>query len=286
MLLFKSTGKTHIAMAAASALSKEVDCTVFFIKASDIDSKWKGDSARLVKNLFDMARKGKRAIIFIDEVDSLCVSRDGAIDTTDQRIVTEFLNQMDGGVKNDNVLVIGATNLPWDLDTAMRRRFESRVHIPLPDKDARLQLFKIHLGDTPSTLTENDIETLAQSTDGASGADIQALVKKKALMEAVNEGQRSKHFRLEQDLYVPTLPCDDCPRQISMDQSNTCGCCGAMRMGFFDIPNDRFKARDVSMEDFKKYLKSSYSTVSEEELQQYAAWTKDFGEGGGRRSEE
>ena len=109
-------------MAAASALSKEVDCTVFFIKASDIDSKWKGDSARLVKNLFEMARKGKRAIIFIDEVDSLCVSRDGAIDTTDQRIVTEFLNQMDGGVKNDNVLVIGATNLPWDLDTAMRRR--------------------------------------------------------------------------------------------------------------------------------------------------------------------
>ena len=189
------TGKSYLAKAAATALSKEVDCTFFSISAADIDSKWKGDSSRLVKNLFEMARECRRAVIFIDEVDSLCGTRDGICDVSDQRIVTEFLKQMDGGGdEGANVLVIGATNLPWNLDTAMLRRFEKRIYVPLPDKEARLEMFKIHLGDTPNILKDDDFEKLAQLTDGASGADIQVLVKKEALMEAVNEGNRAQHF--------------------------------------------------------------------------------------------
>ena len=107
----------------------------------DLVSKWQGESERLVRNLFEMAREaeGNRAIIFIDEVDSLCGSRSEGESDSARRIKTEFLVQMDG-VGNENagkVLILGATNIPWELDAAIRRRFEKRVYIPLPEPDAR-----------------------------------------------------------------------------------------------------------------------------------------------------
>ena len=81
-----------------------------------------------------MARDAKPSIIFIDEVDSLCGSRGDGQNETSRRILTEFLVQMQGvGNDNDGVLVLGATNLPWTLDNAIRRRFEKRIYIPLPD---------------------------------------------------------------------------------------------------------------------------------------------------------
>eukprot|EP00579_Thalassiosira_antarctica_P016601 CAMPEP_0201943854 /NCGR_PEP_ID=MMETSP0903-20130614/51978_1 /ASSEMBLY_ACC=CAM_ASM_000552 /TAXON_ID=420261 /ORGANISM="Thalassiosira antarctica, Strain CCMP982" /LENGTH=846 /DNA_ID=CAMNT_0048486691 /DNA_START=32 /DNA_END=2569 /DNA_ORIENTATION=+ len=276
------TGKSYLAKAAATALSKEVDCTFFSISAADIDSKWKGDSSRLVKNLFEMARECRRAVIFIDEVDSLCGTRDGICDVSDQRIVTEFLKQMDGGGdEGANVLVIGATNLPWNLDTAMLRRFEKRIYVPLPDKEARLEMFKIHLGVTPNILKDDDFEKLAQLTDGASGADIQVLVKKEALMEAVNEGNRAQHFLPVGDFYMPVSSCEYCPQQLSTDPSNIdCKYCGAKMMSLFDVPDDKLKVRDVSMADFVKFMKPSHSTVAAGQLQQYTEWTEAYGEVG------
>merc|ERR1719454_1271126 len=111
-----------------------------------------GESERLVKNLFEMARENKPAIIFIDEVDSLCGARgeSGESDAA-RRIKTEFLAQMDGvGKSSAQVLVLGATNTPWDLDSAIRRRFEKRVYIPLPDLPARRRLLELNIGSTPT----------------------------------------------------------------------------------------------------------------------------------------
>ena len=101
-------------------------------------SKYMGESERLVRTLFEMARENKPSIIFIDEIDSLCGSRtDGENDAT-RRIKTEFLVQMQGvGKEDDGILVLGATNIPWGLDAAIRRRFERRIYIPLPDEHAR-----------------------------------------------------------------------------------------------------------------------------------------------------
>lgn len=73
--------------------------------------------------------------------------------------------------------LIGATNIPWELDKAIRRRFEKRIYIPLPEREARSAMVKIHLGDTPNNLSEHDFDTLGKETEGASGSDIKVLAK-------------------------------------------------------------------------------------------------------------
>ena len=146
------TGKSYLAKAVAT----EADNSTFLsISSSDLVSKWLGESEKLVKNLFQMARENKPSIIFIDEIDSLVSSRSDNESEAARRIKTEFLVQMQGvGVDNDGVLgkftiifglftkkhfplVLGATNIPWVLDSAIRRRFERRIYIPLPEAPAR-----------------------------------------------------------------------------------------------------------------------------------------------------
>jgi vacuolar protein-sorting-associated protein 4 len=126
-----------------------------------------GESEKLVKQLFQMARENKPAIIFIDEVDSLCGSRGEGESEASRRIKTEFLVQMNGvGNDMDGILVLGATNIPWQLDSAIRRRFEKRIYIPLPEAPARARMFEIHIGTTPCTVTHKDYRLLGDATQG------------------------------------------------------------------------------------------------------------------------
>jgi vacuolar protein-sorting-associated protein 4 len=91
-------------------------------------------------------------------------------------------------------LVLGATNIPWVLDAAISRRFEERIYIPLPDEHARLNIFKMNIGNTPNSLTEEDMKVLAKRTERFSGADIAVLVRD-ALMQPVRKVQSATHFR-------------------------------------------------------------------------------------------
>lgn len=91
-------------------------------------------------------------------------------------------------------MVLGATNIPWVLDSAIRRRFEKRIYIPLPEEHARVTIFKIHIGNTPHSLKEEDFKELARRTEGFSGADISVLVRD-ALMQPVRKVQSATHFK-------------------------------------------------------------------------------------------
>jgi vacuolar protein-sorting-associated protein 4 len=126
-----------------------------------------GESERLVKSLFELARSTKPSVIFIDEIDSLMSSRSEGENDATRRIKTEFLVQMQGvGKEDEGVLVLGATNIPWDLDPAVRRRFQKKIYISLPEEQARVIMFKLNLGDTPNSITEEDIKQLASITEG------------------------------------------------------------------------------------------------------------------------
>lgn len=275
----------------AKAVATEADSTFFSVSSADLISKWQGESERLVRNLFEMAREsqtGGRSIIFIDEVDSLCGSRSEGESDSLRRVKTEFLVQMDGvGKEEGQVLILGATNIPWELDAAIRRRFEKRVYIPLPEAEARTYMVKLHLGDTPNNLTEPDFERIGEITEGASGSDIKVLVKE-ALMQPLRRCQQAKQFVIDPKTgnYHPCVKypnCSKCPPKLSTDDPSkqyTCKSCGAVRMTLWEVPPEKLEAPQVVREDFEKVMKNSVTTVSPEELQRFTEWTKQFGQDG------
>lgn len=223
------TGKSYLAKACAT----EASGTFFSVSSSDLVSKFMGESERLVRSLFEMARASRPAIIFIDEIDSLCSNRsDGENDAT-RRIKTEFLVQMQGvGKEETGLLVLGATNIPWELDPAVRRRFEKRIYISLPEQNARKGLFKINIGDTPHNLTDDDFDNLARETESYSGSDI-ATVVKSALMEPVRVCNKASYFReVREGGAVKYAPCE----------ANEPG---ARPMRLMDLPPNSLKVPDL-----------------------------------------
>lgn len=295
------TGKSYLAKAVAT----EADATFFSVSSSDLVSKWQGESEKLVKQLFEMARDatkdGGHAIIFIDEIDSLCGSRSEGESDSSRRIKTEFLVQMQGvGQNNDGLLVLAATNVPWEIDAAMRRRFEKRVYIALPESAARAHMFKLNLGDTDHDLTAHDFEELGRLSDGCSGSDI-SVVTREALMEPLRMCQTAKHFvpcneraeRAHRGTHLTPAetypPCSSCRPKLSTDPSGltvadwTCSACGAIRMTIYEMQNEHQKMLVppcVAFRDFQKALSSGASSVAEDEIEQFTKWTEEFGQDG------
>jgi len=258
------TGKSYLAKACAT----EAEGTFFSVSSSDLVSKWMGESERLVRSLFEMARANKPAIIFIDEIDSLCGSRSDGENDSSRRIKTEFLVQMQGvGHDDQGILVLGATNIPWGLDSAIRRRFERRIYIPLPDERARAYMFKIHTGDTPHNVNDDQWNELGTLAEGYSGSDISVVVRD-ALMEPVRKCQSASHFKqITEDgkqMWQPCPPSDP----------------GAKAMKLIDVPGEQLKVPRIEYEDFVKVLETSRPSVSQDDLQEHEKFTKDFGQEG------
>ncbi|XP_068668162.1 protein SUPPRESSOR OF K(+) TRANSPORT GROWTH DEFECT 1-like [Aristolochia californica] len=260
------TGKSYLAKAVAT----EADSTFFSVSSSDLVSKWMGESEKLVSNLFQMSRESAPSIIFIDEIDSLCGQRgEGNESEASRRIKTELLVQMQGVGKGDQkVLVLAATNTPYALDQAIRRRFDKRIYIPLPDLKARQHMFKVHLGDTPHNLTESDFEQLARKTEGFSGSDISVCVKD-VLFEPVRKTQDAMFFvKNSSDMWVPCGPKHPGAVQTSMQELAAQG------------HASKILPPPISRPDFDKVLARQKPTVSKSDLEVHERFTKEFGEEG------
>ncbi|XP_030292704.1 katanin p60 ATPase-containing subunit A-like 2 isoform X3 [Sparus aurata] len=203
------TGKTLLAKAVAT----ECKTTFFNISASSIVSKWRGDSEKLVRVLFELARYHAPSTIFLDELESVMSQRGtsmGGEHEGSRRMKTELLVQMDGLARSEDlVFVLAASNLPWELDHAMLRRLEKRILVSLPSAPARQAMISHWLPPVSSTgrvelRTELDYETLARGMEGYSGSDIR-LVCKEAAMRPVRKIFDALESHQEGDSDMPAI---------------------------------------------------------------------------------
>jgi len=180
LLLFgpPGTGKTMIAKAVAT----ECNCTFFSISASSLTSKYLGESEKLVKALFHIAIEKQPSVIFIDEIDSILSKRSEGENDAVKRLKTEFLVQFDG-VGSDlsaKVLVIGATNRPFELDNAVLRRLAKKIYIGPFNLDERIKFIEQIMKNTSNDLSQKDYKFISQNSENYSNSDLKELCKEAA----------------------------------------------------------------------------------------------------------
>ncbi|CAD7092010.1 unnamed protein product [Hermetia illucens] len=234
------TGKTMMAKAVAT----ECGTTFFNVSSSTLTSKYRGESEKLVRLLFEMARFYAPSTIFIDEIDSLCASRGSDSEhEASRRFKAELLIQMDGlnaTVQDDKIImVLAATNHPWDIDEAFRRRFEKRIYIGLPNEDTRSALLKLCLKDvnlSPSL----DLSAIGDQLKGYSGFDISNVCRDAAMMS-----MRRKI-------------CGISPSEIKQ-----------IRREEVDLP--------ITLQDFQDAMARTRKSVSAADIAKFEKWMDDYG---------
>jgi len=237
------TGKTLLAKAVAT----ECNTTFFNVSSSTLGSKYRGESEKLVRLLFDMARFYAPSTIFIDEIDSIGSKRGtGDEHESSRRVKSELLVQMDGvdgAVGGDDatkmVMVLAATNYPWDIDEALRRRLEKRIYIPLPCSPSRAALLKINLKEV-KLADDVNLDEVAEQLGNYSGADITNVCRDTAMMSMRRaiDGLSPEEIR--------------------------------------NLPKDKLNL-PVSKEDFMAAIKKINRSVSDDDLEKHKKWSDEFG---------
>lgn len=166
-------GKTHLARATAG----EVKAGFISVGIHDVLDMWIGNSERNLHSLFEQARRNAPCVLFFDEVDALGASRTDMKTSAGRHLINQFLSELDGvKASNEGVLILGATNAPWHLDSAFRRpgRFDRILFVPPPDAPARAAVLRLQLKGKPQD--EVEFDTVGKKCDGFSGADLKAVV--------------------------------------------------------------------------------------------------------------
>jgi vacuolar protein-sorting-associated protein 4 len=264
------TGKTLV----GKALATVSQLPFFAVSYSDIVSKWQGESERGVKALFEMLKTKAPVILFIDEVDSLCSKRTNNSGGGNSKTLQEFLIQLDGisgsnsNTEKERVLFIGCTNIPWDLDMAMRRRFQRRVYIPLPDERTRKEMFQYFMKNNSHTITNEQFDKLAKMTESYSGDDICQMTKN-AVMIPVNMIATATHFE--------TFVLDDKKWYRPCSYSNPY----AVETTWDKIEDKTaIDAIPVSYLHFLEAYKIVKPSNDVKDMKRYEEWTKEFGSDG------
>jgi transitional endoplasmic reticulum ATPase len=181
-------GKTHLARATAG----EIKAGFISVGINDVLDMWIGNSERNLHELFEQARRHKPCVLFFDEVDALGASRSDMRHSAGRHLINQFLSELDGvKANNDGVLILGATNAPWHLDSAFRRpgRFDRILFVPPPDTAARAAILRIQCHGKP--VDDADFDHAGKKTEGFSGADLKAVVDvavERKLQEAMKSG--------------------------------------------------------------------------------------------------
>jgi transitional endoplasmic reticulum ATPase len=173
----------------AKAVATETEANFISVKGPEFLSKWVGESEKAVRETFKKAKQAAPCIVFFDEIDAVVPTRGGNSGDSHvtERIISQILTELDGLEALHGVIVIGATNRPDIIDPALLRpgRFDRLVHIPIPDKDARKEIFKIHTRDKPLA-KDVKIDLLSEITDNINGSEIAAICNE-AVMLAIRD---------------------------------------------------------------------------------------------------
>ncbi|MCH2435566.1 MAG: CDC48 family AAA ATPase [Candidatus Poseidoniaceae archaeon] len=190
------TGKTMIAKAVAT----ETNAHFTSINGPEIISKYYGESEKQLREIFDEAANNAPAIVFVDEIDSICPKREDVSGEVERRVVAQMLTLMDGMQGRDNVIVIGATNRRDAMDPALRRpgRFDREIEIGVPDREGRKEILDVHTRQMPIA-DDFDVDWVLENSYGFVGADLAALVRESA-MKAL------RRYLPEIDLDEETIP--------------------------------------------------------------------------------
>lgn len=246
ILLFgpPGTGKTLLAAATAGSLK----ATFFNVKVSQILSKYFGESSKLVTALYNVARKKSPSIIFLDEFDSIAMSRSGDISESSRRVLSTLLSELDGlqDKKSTNyILTMAATNTPWDLDAAVLSRFQKRIYVPLPDLEAVKEMIKLNTHKKGIEF-QGDLQEIAQDCVSKlfAGRDVTTLCN-----EAIWNMVREQNAGLSQ---LADKPLDA-------------------------IKQFKLKVRPLNKLDFQKSFDAIESAVKEHDVLKHEAWAQEYG---------